>query len=174
MIDHYMNAIGLQAHRANDRHPGVAGASSLLRCLFCGMLAFSALVCQQAHPAESMPRRLYEITTETGMPHLENNLRYADTREKRCLSQRDLATAFPILQHHSLQGCKLDNENRNGDTLTYLLSCQAAHGKTGTAQWNLGKDLIAGRLDVRMGGKNMTFYQRVTARPLGECVSEAK
>lgn len=41
-----------------------------------------------------MPRRLYEITTETGMPHLENNLRYADTREKRCLSQQDLATAF--------------------------------------------------------------------------------
>ncbi len=109
-----------------------------------------------------------------GKPHLESNLRYADTREKRCLSQQDLATAFPILQHHSLQGCKLDNETRNEDTLTYLLSCEAAHGKTGTAQWNLSKDQIAGRLDVRMGGKNMTFYQRVTARPLGECVAEVK
>ncbi|MGH8728040.1 MAG: DUF3617 domain-containing protein [Burkholderiales bacterium] len=121
-----------------------------------------------------MPTRLYEITTETGMPHLEDNLRYAATREKRCLSQGDLATAFPILKHHSLEGCKLDIETRVEDTLTYLLSCQAAHGKTGTAQWQLGADQLMGRLDVRMGGKNMTFYQRITAKPVGECVPQAK
>lgn len=150
----------------------IAGARTLLRSSLCALLTLSVLVCPYARAVESMPARLYEITTETGMPHLENNLRYADTREKRCLGQEDLATAFPMLKHHSLRGCKLDNETRVAETLTYLLSCEAAHGKTGAAQWQLGTDQITGRLDVRMGGKNMTFYQRVTARPVGECVSE--
>jgi uncharacterized protein DUF3617 len=145
-----------------------------MRYSLCALLILSVLICPHARAEESMPTRLYEITTETGMPHLEDNLRYADTHEKRCLSQQDLATAFPILKHHSLQGCKLDNETRVEDTLTYLLSCEAAHGKTGTAQWQFGADQITGRLDVRMGGKNMTFYQRVSAKRLGECASEAK
>ncbi len=164
-----MNATVLRTQQVHDKRIGIAAASNSLRFSLFGLLTFSVLVCPQARAAESMPMKLYEITTETGMPHLENNLRYADTREKRCLSQQDLATAFPILQHHSLQRGKLDNETHVADTLTYLLSCEAAHGKTGTAQWNLGKNQIAGRLDVRMGGKNMTFYQRVTARPVGEC-----
>ncbi len=33
--------------------------------------------------------------------------------------------------------------------------------------------LISGTLSVKFGGKNMTFYQRVTVRPLGDCASEA-
>ncbi|MGH8771322.1 MAG: DUF3617 domain-containing protein [Burkholderiales bacterium] len=163
----------------NAKPIGIADGSNLSRSSLCALLTSAlltsaALICPQARASEAMPPKLYEVTTETGMPHLEDNLRYADTREKRCLSQEDLPTAFPILKHHSLEGCKLDNETRNEDTLTYLLSCEAAHGKTGTAHWQLGEDQITGRLDVRMGGKNMTFYQRVTARPVGECVSEAK
>jgi hypothetical protein len=33
--------------------------------------------------------------------------------------------------------------------------------------------MAAGNIAL-MGGKNMTFYQRVTARPLGACVAEAE
>lgn len=168
-----MNIAMLRTQRLNVKPIAIAGALNL-RSSLCASLTLSVLICPHARAAEPMPPKVYEITTETGMPHLEDNLRYADTREKRCLRQQDLATAFPILKHHSLQGCKLDNETRVEDTLTYLLSCEAAHGKTGTAQWQLGADQIEGRLDIRMGGKNMTFYQRVTARPLGECASVAK
>ena len=48
--------------------------------------------------SETMPAGLYEVITETGMPHLEENLRYAVTRENRCLTGEDLASAFPILR----------------------------------------------------------------------------
>ena len=40
---------------------------------------------------------------------------------------------------------------------------------TGDARWQLGPDTIAGTLNVRLGGKNMTFYQRITARAAGVC-----
>jgi hypothetical protein len=50
-------------------------------------------------------QRLYEVITETGMPHLEENLRYA-TRIER-MDPSDLATAFWMLRDVSLQDCKL-------------------------------------------------------------------
>jgi hypothetical protein len=40
------------------------------------------------------PPGLYDINTETLMPHLEDNLRYANTRERRCVrSDGPVATA---------------------------------------------------------------------------------
>ncbi len=103
------------------------------------------------------------------MPHLEENLRYAVTRENRCLTGGDLVSAFPILQAASLADCKLRHERRQGEVVSYLLVCEGGHGTTGNASWRVGQQLNVGQLDVKLGGKNMTFFQRVTAKPLGQC-----
>jgi len=137
------------------------------------MLMASSLLSPLARASEILPARLYQVTTETGMPHLEENLRYATTRERRCLRHQELSSAFPILQLAALKGCKLDHENKQGELVSYVLSCDESHGTTGTARWQVGAHQIEGTLDVKLGGKNMTFYQRVTAMPLGECLSEA-
>ena len=44
-------------------------------------------------------------------------------------------------------------------------------GVVGTSTEGLfvGEHVIVGTLNVKLGGKNMTFFQRVTARPLGQC-----
>ena len=127
-----------------------------------------------ASASEVMPPRLYEVTTETAMPHLEENLRYTNTREKRCLAHQELPSAFPILSHAALKGCKLEHESRQDDSVSYLLVCESGYGTTGSATWRVGEHQIRGTLKVKLGGKNMTFYQRVTARPLGDCASEAR
>ena len=111
------------------------------------------------------------MTTDTGMPHLEANLGYATTHERRCLISQELYSAFPILDHAALKGCKLDHESREDQTVSYILICEAMHGTTGTARWQLGPHKIAGTLHVKLGGKNMTFSQQVTATHLGECSS---
>jgi hypothetical protein len=138
------------------------------------ILVSSVLMHSCVSAADLTPRRLYEVTIETGMPHLEENLRYANTREQRCLAPHELWTAFPILDHAALKGCKLDQESRQQDALSYALVCEGGQGTTGRATWRLGHDQIRGTLNVRLGGKNMTFYQRVTARPLAECASGGK
>jgi len=113
---------------------------------------------------------MYEITTETGMPHLEENLRYSTTQARHCVTQPEaLSTAFPILDHVSLKGCHLGDETRQGDTVSYVLVCEGGHGTTGHATWELGEHQMIGTLHVKLGGKNMTFYQRVTAVPVGQC-----
>jgi hypothetical protein len=103
------------------------------------------------------------------MPHLEENLRYSITHEKRCLAQADLRTAFPILEHPALKGCRLDHETQARDRISYVLTCEGAHATTGAAVWELGEHQITGTLQVKLGGKNMTFHQRVVARRVGEC-----
>ena len=113
--------------------------------------------------------RLYQMTTETLMPHLEENLRYAVRKEQRCISTHDLSALFWMLGEVSLQDCTLVKSTEEADSALYLLKCNGGHGTTGDARWTLGPDFITGTLKVRLGGKNMTFYQRITARPIGHC-----
>jgi hypothetical protein len=113
---------------------------------------------------------LYDMVTETGMPHLEESLRYTTTREQRCLTRDGLLSFFPILQHESLQDCSLGRPDSNRGVWTMPLLCTGAHGTSGRAQWQFGDGKIVGTLNVKLGGKNMTFYQRVTATRRGECV----
>jgi hypothetical protein len=133
-------------------------------------LGFVGVWASSAAATEGVSPRLYEMTTATGMPNLEENLRYAVVTEQKCLSMDDLSSAFWMLKDVSLQDCSLvkANEEEKNAPL-YLLKCIGGHGTTGAARWQLGPDVIAGTLNVRLGGKNMTFYQRITAKPLGAC-----
>ena len=94
------------------------------------------------------------------MPHLEENLRYATTRERRCLRGDELAALFSVLQHPSLAGCALAGER---------LVCARPEVATGSVRLDEAPGRISGVLEVKMGGKNMTFEQRVDAVRLGDC-----
>jgi hypothetical protein len=133
------------------------------------VLILSVPIVSSAGVAEAPPPHIYEIVTETTMPHLEENLRYATTREQRCLDENELWTSFTILQYPALKDCRLEQESRQGDAVSYALVCEGGHGTTGRATWQLGRAHSVGTLNVKLGGKNMTFSQRVTARTLGAC-----
>src|SRR4051812_5101691 len=100
-----------RAQRMNGKLIDSTGASAIVKHSLLGLLLGPAPACPQAPASEAMsPELLYEVITETVMPHLEENLRYVTTRETRCVAQQDLFDAFPILHHPSLQGCRLGNE----------------------------------------------------------------
>jgi hypothetical protein len=106
------------------------------------------------------------------MPHLEENLRYATRREQRCLDRHELSGAFWMLGHASLQDCRLVKTGEDPGSASYGLQCGGGHGTTGGAQWQFEPGRMTGMLRVRLGGKNMTFYQRITAtaaKPAGGC-----
>lgn len=107
----------------------------------------------------------YMLTTEISMPHLEENLRYAITHETRCLTRDELLTSFSVLNHPSLNGCSL---RPSGET-TYDLVCRTDSGTTGEARWEVESSRLQGTLHVRLGGKNMTFSQTITAIPVARC-----
>jgi hypothetical protein len=119
--------------------------------------------------AKAAEASAYDVTAATSMPHLEENLRYATTREHLCLHPEELSSIFPILHHQSLAGCRLGNEMRRGDTVRYLLLCASPQVATGVARLDTGAGRVTGVLEIKMGGKNMTFTQHVEAVRRGEC-----
>jgi hypothetical protein len=139
------------------------------RLLACRLLIPAFFLTLHVQASEWLPSRLYDVTIETGMPHLEENLRYTTTHQRSCISLKDLAAEFPILNHPTLAGCTLGGEARKGDTVKFVLSCDDRHGTTGVAVWHIDNQRILGRLDVKLGGKNMTFSQTVTAKVVGNC-----
>lgn len=125
-------------------------------------------------PGASSPGpRLYDVTTETGMPHLEESLRYAIVRQRRCLDPSDLSRVFWMLGDVSLQDCRLQKTSQAEDGARYELHCDGGHGIMGSAQWRFEPDRLRGTLDVKLGGKNMTFYQRVVAQPVSSRPGDA-
>lgn len=120
--------------------------------------------------ADAWSPRLYRATIETGLPHLEENLRYATTHEMLCLGATQLATAFPLLRHVAFEGCTLDDPRRDGDRIVLRLYCAPGSETTGSAYWSVDGTLLSGTLEAKLGGKNMTLYQRITGRAAGTCV----
>lgn len=138
-------------------------------CARAALGAAGALLCGLAWTAgEGSPGR-YEITARTVMPHLEENLRYATTRELRCLRSDEPSALFPILRHPSLAGCTLGDPSRRGSTVRYSLACASPQVATGSARLDEAPQRITGTLQIKMGGKNMSFAQRIEALRQGEC-----
>jgi hypothetical protein len=138
--------------------------SALVHCVAATAFAFAHAAASDA-PAAG----LYDITVETSMPHLEENLRYTVQREQRCLTREQVFTIFPVLRDAALADCKLADERIHNGISTWTLMCTGGHGTTGRATWRLDTAQLAGQLDVKLGGKNMTFYQRAKLKRLRDC-----
>jgi hypothetical protein len=123
----------------------------------------------QGMAAASETFGFYDLTIEIQMPHLDENLRYARRRHAKCLDRQWLSTAFASLRYNALSDCALEHDRQEGDTFSYELVCTGGHGTTGAATWRIGVDRIVGRLNVTLGGKNMTFSEQISARRVGDC-----
>lgn len=111
----------------------------------------------------------YDISAQTLLPHLEENMRYATTRQRRCLGGQDVSALFPLFNHQALAGCALTHGQSTGQDHAYALTCDNPETATGTARVTVKPDTIRGMLEIKLGGKNMTMSQRINAQRLGVC-----
>src|SRR5690606_10568210 len=117
---------------------------------------------------------LYEVVVQTTMPHLEENLRYTKTTSTKCLTRSELLVMFPVLAEGAFHECRLSHETTSDAHASYRLVCPTSTGTTGTAVWGINASHLAGTLEVKLGGKNMTFHQRVRAKRVGECAPQTE
>lgn len=116
----------------------------------------------------------YDLTTQTLLPHLEEALRYATTRARRCLREMDATSVFPLLQHQAFSGCVLVRGADADGRSHFDLRCSNPEAASGTAVFDVDADRMAAVLDVKMGGKNMTLSQRIDGARTGPCGESAK
>lgn len=113
---------------------------------------------------------LYEVTSQTVMPHLEEALRYATTTSRQCLGTQEAAALFPLLRHEAFAGCSLQRDAVSAAEAQFVLRCDNPQAATGVAHFTLEARGFHAVLYVKMGGKNMTLSQRLTAPRVGACV----
>lgn len=142
---------------------------SKTRPSLAGLFAAALAVAPLPAPAESFALQAgnYDIAAQMVMPHMDE-MRRIVTREQRCVGS-DPVALFPVLRQPALGGCSLGYGVRDSDSFRYVLVCETARVATGTARLSNAGDRIVGTLEVKMGGKNMTFSQHVEAVPAGGC-----
>lgn len=148
------------------RHSSSCFALALALALPAGVLAADADT-----PVPAAGR--YVLAVQMILPHLDE-MRRITVRDERCLTAGQVAGLFPVFDQPALRGCKLEYPKRGAESTDYVLVCESARVATGTAHIITAEDgAIFGLLEVKMGGKNMTFTQRSVAERLGECPSPA-
>ena len=130
--------------------------------IVCLLLTFQILTVSAADIP--LPAK-YQLQTRLSMPNLDENLRSAVNTQKVCISR--VMDLFPVLMQPAFKGCRLGDPS-NGAESTYQLFCGSGGG-SGVVKLKKRGDRWIGRLSVKMGGKNMTFSQSVTAEPVGSC-----
>jgi hypothetical protein len=117
--------------------------------------------------AAIVPPGLYDVKSQMVMPHMEE-MRRIVKEEKRCVVDGP-AALFPVLDQHALLGCKFDFPKQDDKAMNYLLVCESARVATGQAHFEGSSKSLVGTMQIKMGGKNMTFSQRVEAQRVGVC-----
>ena len=137
-----------------------------------GLVAAVGLCASSLASTVSVEPGLYELTAQTVMPHLEEALRYATTSSRRCLGTQEASALFPLLRHEAFAGCSLVREASSDAEAHFSLRCDNPQAATGAAHFTLQSSAFHAVLYVKMGGKNMTLSQRLTAPRLGACAGE--
>ncbi|MEM7542968.1 MAG: hypothetical protein AAF384_15485 [Pseudomonadota bacterium] len=109
----------------------------------------------------------YEVESRTFMPHLDEMRRTVSTR-RVCLSDSP-DPLFSAFEHPALIGCKL---GRISEDLEFEIACAQHDGAKGKASFELSANGLQGTLNLKMGGKNMTFSQTIRATRQGDCLGK--
>ena len=68
-----------------------------------------------------------------------------------------------------LRTCPVSSVRRSGDALTFEIVCAGGDAATGAARYTMQAQSFEGTITVKMGGKNMTMFERQSGRRVGSC-----
>ena len=110
----------------------------------------------------------YQIESQMLLPHLEEMRRISE-HQSLCVDGADALGFFPVALQPALRGCALVADPDAAAEMDYVLICKSVNGASGHARLAVNGATVKGVLEAKMGGKNMTFSQHVTAHHEGAC-----
>ena len=154
----------------------------MINCLRATSFAFvvATLAGAAAHAdggttQEALRPGAYEIEFRLEMPHLEWVA--ASRQAAICVRDRDLVETQglgAVSDNNPLSACPATNMTRAQGALEFDIACPGANAARGHARYLIGTDRFDGRIDMKMGGKNMTMTEVQSGRRRGDCSSAAK
>jgi Protein of unknown function (DUF3617) len=137
------------------------------------IISVVSLIAASAPPAaadELLRPGAYDISVRLELPHIE------DTNTAKSVALCFSGAAEPkayglavLSGNNPLAGCPVSNVRRDGAALTFDIICAGSNLSRGAASCQLGGDRFSCRIEMKMGGKNMTMTEVQTGRRTGDC-----
>ena len=117
----------------------------------------------------SLQEGAYEIEVTLELPHVFD----ANTRkiERLCLgSKQSITLGLVVLSNNNPLGkCPAFNARSSTSTLSFDVACQGSNAAAGHARYELMPEHFRGRIEMKMGGKNMTMTEIQVGHRIGTC-----
>jgi hypothetical protein len=131
------------------------------------------IAARRAEAAELMQPGAYEVTVNLDLPHLEGM--GAAKTATICLQSSNANPTHGLLvlsENNPLGHCPASNIRTQGNELKFDVHCDGKNAAAGYATYTLEPSAFYGRIDMKMGGKNMTMSETQKGRRVGECAAE--
>ena len=123
-----------------------------------------------AGAADALIGGLYRIEVRTELPNVR------DTGSARAWRPGVWATGLPgpmglavLGANNPLARCPARNVVRSANRLRFDIVCPGGNAARGSAAFVLSGDRFRGRIEMKLGGKNMTMSEVQTGRRIGDC-----
>ena len=150
----------------------MATSSRTLLATLIALMVVPPVLCETRSDEASLPVGSYAITTRLELPHLE---RWAiDKTRTICLSGHAAGGHIPIpilSENNPYAACAAANLRIDQGKLEYDVLCPGRGSAKAHATYLLGAGHFAGRVDMVLGGKNMTMTEVQRAQRVGDCSS---
>lgn len=152
--------------RPHRRRAGVVGRWSVAAgiCLLSSSLSAGELVTLQPG--------LYEVSVRLDLPNIAEAA--ATKVTTLCVSAGDSNGSHglrPLSDNNPLARCPVSDVRQQEAQLSFEIVCPGGNAAIGSARYSLRADGFAGRISMKLGGKNMTLTETQTGRRTGECPS---
>lgn len=112
----------------------------------------------------------YSVDVRLELPHVE--LSGVGNTRTICVPSTDRPAnqgMVVLSENNPLAHCPSSNVHQDGDTLTFDIVCPGGNAAIASAKYVLRKDGFDGRIEMKMGGKNMTMTETQTGHRTGGC-----
>jgi Protein of unknown function (DUF3617) len=132
-----------------------------------------AINAKSDQPAQ-LARGTYEVSIRLELPHVEDQgaFKIANICIAAPASGGNHGLAV-LSENNPLAHCPASNVREEGDTLTFDIICPGGNAAIASAKYTLGAQRFEGRIDMKMGGKNMTMTETQAGRRTGDCSPNA-
>ncbi len=113
---------------------------------------------------------LYEVAVSLELPHLE--ALPAKTVATICVSQTGAGGTHGLAvlsQNNPLGSCPASNVRQDQEHLKFDILCEGKNAAQARATYTLLPENFKGRIEIKMGGKNMTMTETQRGHRIGPC-----
>ncbi|MEQ1717750.1 MAG: DUF3617 family protein [Hyphomicrobium sp.] len=147
----------------------------MLAKLFAAACVIASGAAAAADGIDDMQDGAYEVVVTLDLPHLDR-MGAAKTaticvQSPETSPTRGLAV---LSENNPLGTCPASNIRAESNELKFEVHCAGKNAAEGFATYILGKDTFDGRIDMKMGGKNMTMSERQKGKRVGECADKPR